>query len=91
MVSIAWNGSDLFQNNANDSGLYKPRFYEVALTGVPVYLKARYSSGNVILSWPLGTLLETSTLAGPWTTNNAASHYTNSPAARSRFYRVLVQ
>lgn len=91
LVSIAWNGDDLFQDVANDAELYKPRFYEVALAGVPVHLKAKYSGGSLILSWPLGTLLEAPTLNGPWTTNNATSPYTNDLSSINRFYRVKVQ
>jgi len=35
LVSVAWNGCDLFNDTAEDAGLYKPRFYEVALAGIP--------------------------------------------------------
>jgi hypothetical protein len=91
LISIAWNGNDLFQDVANDAELYKPRFYEVVLTGAPVYLNAKNSGDSVILSWPLGTLLEASTLAGPWITNHAAAPCTNSLVPGGRFYRVQVR
>jgi hypothetical protein len=91
LVSMAWNGNDLFQDVANDANLYKPRFYEVAVAGVPVYLNAKYDDQTLILIWPLGTLLEASSLNGPWTTNTATSPYTNVPSSTGRFYRVKVQ
>jgi PKD repeat protein len=46
---------------------------------------------NVVVNWPQGTLLEAPDLTGPWTTNNAASPYTNAPAGAAKFYRVRVQ
>jgi hypothetical protein len=50
------------------------------------------SGANVIISWnpPVGTLLQASSLNGPWTTNSAASSpYTNTPLGTTMFYRVL--
>jgi len=91
LVSIAWNGCDLFKDTANDARLYKPRFYEVALAGVPVYLTSRFSQGFLVLSWPVGTLLEAPAPTGPWTTNYATSPYTNEPSSSRKFFRVRVQ
>ncbi len=34
LVSIAWNGKDLFADTANDADVYKYRFYEISLPGV---------------------------------------------------------
>jgi len=90
LVSIAWNGSDLFQDVGNDARLYKPRFYEVALTGAPVHLNAKSSGGSLVLSWPSGTLLEAPTPAGPWTTNQSTAPYTNNPMSGSKFFKVQV-
>ena len=91
LISVAWNGSDLFTDVANNAELYKPRFYEVALTGAPVYLNAKYGSGSLTLSWPMGTLLEAATPAGPWITNNAIAPYTNTAISGGKFYRVRVR
>ena len=49
------------------------------------------SGGDVRLSWPQGVLLEAANPTGPWSTNSAASPYTNAPAGAKKFYRVLVQ
>ena len=38
------------------------------------------ADGQVQLQWPQGTLLESTSLTGPWTTNSAASPYTLPPA-----------
>ena len=92
LVSIAWNGCDLFQDVAHDAGLYKPRFYEVALSGVPVSLNIKVSNGILSLSWPSGTLMEASSPAGPWTTNNATSPYTiNALSSGQKFYKVKLR
>jgi len=48
---------------------------------------------NVVLSWPQGSLLQATSIQGPWTTNPATSPYTNpTPSAYPQlFYRLLVQ
>jgi hypothetical protein len=50
------------------------------------------SGANVIISWnpPVGMLLQSPSINGPWTTNNAAaSPYTNTLVGTAMFYRVL--
>jgi len=56
-----------------------------------VTLSVQRSGGNIVLSWPQGTLLEADNVAGPYSTNNAASPYTNAPTANRKFYRVKVK
>jgi hypothetical protein len=46
---------------------------------------------NVRISWLSGTLLEASTLNGPWTTNNATSPYIVAPSGAQNFYRVQLR
>jgi PKD repeat protein len=46
---------------------------------------------KVVVSWAQGALLEATNPAGPWTTNNASSPYTNAPAEGAKFYRARVQ
>jgi hypothetical protein len=97
LVSIAWNGCDLFNDTAKDANLYKPRFYEIALPGVPpVYPPARLEmqrdGTNLILQWSEdNTLLESTNLAGSWITNFATSPYTSSFSSGQKFYRVKVR
>jgi hypothetical protein len=46
---------------------------------------------NVRLTWPQGTLLEATSVTGPWTTNVNVSPYTFAPSEAKRFFRVKVQ
>ncbi len=66
--------------------------YNAAFGAAPsVTLTIQKVGSNVQLSWPQGTLLEASNLAGPWTTNTAASPYIVTPTNSANFYRVRVQ
>ena len=50
------------------------------------------SGGNLMLTWPGGTLLEAPAVTGPWTTNSAAvSPYPITPTAAQKYYRVQLQ
>jgi hypothetical protein len=56
-----------------------------------VNLDVTRSGLNVILNWPAGTLLQASSLLGPWTTNGAAvSPYTVTANSGNQFFKVLV-
>jgi hypothetical protein len=60
-------------------------FYNVTLTN-------QMSSGNLILSWPgNGRLMQSTNLAGPWSTNSTASPVTIPPVGTQMFYRVRVK
>ena len=49
------------------------------------------SGTNVVLNWQAGTLLQATSLLGPWTTNSAAlPGYTVPATNRSQFFRLLV-
>ena len=72
--------------------------YNVAVTGkLPpqnVILNIQPSGGNVIISWnPAGgTLLQATSLTGPWTADTSAtSPYTTTATGAQMFYRVQVQ
>jgi hypothetical protein len=49
------------------------------------------AGNNLQLTWPEGTLLQATNLAGPWVTNYNASPYTFAPAGPQKFFRVKVQ
>lgn len=50
------------------------------------------SGSNVVLSWGTGTLLESTNLLGPWTTNSAAVSGYSVPATNAaKFFKLLVQ
>ena len=67
------------------------QLYSAATVPQSVTLTIQSSPPNVILTWPSGTLLQSPSVTGPWTTNNAASPYTNTPSGAGMFYRVRVQ
>jgi hypothetical protein len=57
----------------------------------PVELQLTHAGSNIQLTWPLGRLLEATSVKGPWTTNSlAVSPYTVTPTGGAEFYRVLV-
>jgi hypothetical protein len=57
----------------------------------PVSLNLQRSGSNLQLTWPQGTLLESSNLSGSWTTNFGSSPFTVSPTNAQKFYRLRVQ
>ena len=57
-------------------------------------LSAQLSGGNLIVTWPSGTLLEAPSVTGPWTpVSGAAPPSYSVPISGSamKFYRVQVQ
>jgi len=65
----------------------------VALGAPPtpnVTLSCSWIGRQLNLSWPQGTLLEATSLHGPWTTNSAPSPYLVTPTGPQKFYRVRV-
>jgi hypothetical protein len=65
--------------------LYNPSFVPAVTLGL------QFTNGSLTLSWPTGTLLQATNLTGPWTTNNAPSPFTVTPAGPGMFYRVRVK
>ena len=60
------------------------------LLPVPLTIAPASAGKNLILTWPKGSLLQSTNLAGPWTTNTAASPCTVVPANSEMFFRVRV-
>ncbi len=63
------------------------------LVSVPsVRLTVQRSGANLLLSWPQGTLLQATNVAGPYlpVSGNPPSPYTAVPTGAQRFYRVQV-
>lgn len=75
------------------SGSQITGLYNAALQVAPsVYLTVTPAAGgNITLSWPQGTLLQSTNVTGPWVTNSASSPYTTPAAGSGMFYRVRVQ
>jgi hypothetical protein len=49
-----------------------------------------WSGSNLQVAWPSGTLLQATSLFGPWTTNHSSSPLTVVPTAPTMFYRTQI-
>ena len=57
----------------------------------PQLISIAHSGTNITLTWQTGTLLQSTNLLGPWTTNSAAtSGYTVPATNQSQFFKLLV-
>jgi len=57
----------------------------------PLQLQIAESRGQIVLSWPMGTLQHASQVTGPYTDiSGATSPYTNAPSGTMQYYRVRV-
>jgi Concanavalin A-like lectin/glucanases superfamily/Immunoglobulin I-set domain len=59
--------------------------------GTSVTLNIEKVGSNVRLTWPQGTLLEATSVTGPWNTNLNVSPYTFAPSEAKKFFRVKLQ
>jgi hypothetical protein len=59
--------------------------------GLTGYIYIQSVGPNLVLNWASGTLLEATSLFGPWATNTAASPYTVAPTNAQTFYRLLLR
>jgi uncharacterized protein YjdB len=58
----------------------------------PQTITITHSGSNIVLNWQSGTLLESTNLLGPWTTNSAAVSGYSVPATNAaKYFRLLVQ
>ncbi len=65
--------------------------YKAGSTSPPVELNlAPAALGGLTLTWPQGTLLQSTDIAGPWTTNTAPSPYTILPTNSQLYFKVLL-
>ncbi len=60
-------------------------------TPPPVTMNLQFSGSSLQLTWSQGTLLESTNVMGPWTTNSSPSPFTVSPTEACKFYRVQTQ
>jgi hypothetical protein len=63
--------------------------YGIANTNFNVAIQ--HSGANWLISWQQGTLLQSSSLAGPWTTNSSGSPATVSAGNSQMFFQVQVK
>ncbi len=57
---------------------------------VPVKLVSSSAAGKLVLKWPVGILLESTSITGPWTpvAGATAPNFTVTPGPGSKFYRI---
>jgi hypothetical protein len=89
-------------NNANDqtgvslsdvaiftSALSSNAIYQIYFAGTSQLITMTNSAGNLVLSWPQGTLLSSTNVAGPYLpVAGASSPYTVSKTTPKQFFRV---
>jgi len=74
-------------NAAQINGIYNGQWIPVG----PQTITITHSGSNVVLNWDTGTLLEATSVLGPWTTNSAAVSGYSVPATNAtKFFRLLV-
>jgi hypothetical protein len=65
--------------------------YNARLTAPEVTLKVTSAgAGNQTLIWSQGTLLQATSIAGPWTTNAGTSPFTLTPTNAQMFFKIQV-
>jgi hypothetical protein len=77
-------------------GIYDVRIYNYPLTqseilnvgGLPPPFTSAVVAGQLVLTWPAGTLLQATNLLGPWTTNSTVSPATIDMTGPQMFFRV---
>ena len=87
-------------NNYFTGNIYDVRIYSYTLSQSQVRAAARLTpsfsnqvvpgpnGGQLVLSWPFGTLLQATNVTGPWTTNAATPPYTNYMTWPRQFFRI---
>ena len=75
------------------TGAQIQQLFNVAQTAGPAMLNIQLSGGNVILTWPTGTLLQADAASGPYTAvpGHPASPFTLPANGTTKFFRVQVQ
>lgn len=91
-TDVAATGGQITVQAEADGATYRSPLNGFELVAVPPSLQARVTGGQIALNWSAGTLLQATSLAGPWTTNTVAPPYavTNNLNAPQMFYRVMV-
>jgi hypothetical protein len=95
-----WNweypGSDDYLAMVNTNGSWRPVDYTIqnwnyGFANSSINASIGLSGTNLLLTWPQGTLLQASNVAGPWVTNPAASPYTVFPTNAGMFYQAQIK
>ncbi len=92
-------GGRFFQGGVDEVAVYRTALSGAAITNlfngiVPppgVTVNIQRVGGGVQVSWPQGTLLESASVLGPWSTNAGTSPLLIPNPVGSKFYKVIVQ
>lgn len=92
IVNVSTNVSGLFSVTAAAGGCTSTSAATMVTVNPPAKIAAQNLGGEIILSWPGGTLQSTTNLSGFWSdVIGATSPRTNSMAASQEFYRIKLQ
>ena len=92
IVGATTNASGLYSVTATTGACVSPSGTTTVSVNPPVMVSIQALAGNVILSWPGGTLQTAIDLGGPWgDVGGATSPRTNPAAAPQEFYRLRLQ
>jgi hypothetical protein len=64
--------------------------FTITVLSSEIAISSQWTGANLILSWPLGTLMQATNLAGPWTPLTNTPPFLVTPNAPQAFYRVLL-
>jgi regulation of enolase protein 1 (concanavalin A-like superfamily) len=92
-------GGRYFEGSIDEVAVYRTALSASQITNLftgvvtppSVTISIQKIGSDVQLSWPQGTLLESTNVLGPWTTNGAASPLLISNPAGNKFFKVQVQ
>lgn len=92
IVNASTNSSGQFSVTASAGGCTSVPAVTTVLVNPPAQIAAQTLSGNIILSWPGGTLQSATNVNGLWSdVMGATSPRTNAIAALQEFYRIRLQ
>ena len=92
-------GGRYFEGSIDEVAVYRTalsasqitNLFNGVVTPPSVTISIQKVGSDVQLSWPQGTLLESTNVSGPWTTNGAASPLLISNPTGNKYFRVQVQ
>jgi hypothetical protein len=92
-------GGRYFEGTIDEVAVYRSALSGAAITNLfngvvtppSVTISIQKVGSSVQLSWPQGTLLESTNVLGPWSTNGAASPLLINNPDGNKFFKVLVQ
>jgi hypothetical protein len=73
---------------AADFGAGNVTLIAATLSQPPATIQIGFVGSSLQLTWPSGTLEQSTNIAGPWTTNSAPSPFMVTPSGPQMFYRV---